>query len=82
MQKLPWERHGAFADMVSELRAMKSGLDAALRPKPARALTSEAISDLLQEEDIDDLPKLWPNFSKHLSGLREREVCDIAEIDR
>ena len=74
LQKLPWERQGDYADMVQKLTAMAGALKAAVRPKKSGALSTQAISEMLQEGDEDELPKLWPNFASHCPNLHPREV--------
>ena len=74
LQKLPWERQGDFADMVGKLTAMTDALKAAVRPKRSGALSTQAISEMLQETEEEELPELWPNFASHLPKLHPREV--------
>ncbi|XP_043189268.1 uncharacterized protein LOC122375015 isoform X2 [Amphibalanus amphitrite] len=77
LQKLPWERQGDFADMVGKLTAMAGALKAAVRPKRSGALSTQAISEMLQEADEEELPELWPNFARHRPKLHAREVEQV-----
>lgn len=77
LQLLPWERKGAYQQMVNNLRLKRACLPAPERRDGTIRLEGHAILDALDEGDPEEMASRWPNLSKYSAQLSMQQVCNM-----